>query len=229
MDRAQAIQKVLDINRMTASSTFDGEVEVSKEMATQLRSKFDISDEDIAAAVHYHENFTLFGRRVRFFDYRRIDPHLKAIKDHIAIVLGMIANVDEPWEEMKLRQQVDLLGRFYRDLRDIVVANDSDRYHARSGQGQVRMVQGHYYAAVKAYYDALVARERSEHEARHGQERDRIRERQAQLDMDVHRYALSVMTSRDLTKAQVESIVGVHEDILSKRYWKIVEEEKGQS
>ena len=87
MDKAQALQKVLDLNRLTASSTFDGEVEASKAMATQLRSKFDISDEDIAVAVHHDEGFTYFGDPI--FRYgNKVKPHLTAIRDHIDAVLG---------------------------------------------------------------------------------------------------------------------------------------------
>ncbi len=245
MDKAQALQKVLDLNRLTASSTFDGEVEVSKAMATQLRSNFDISDEDIAVVVHYDEDFSYFGRKVWFFDYRRVDPYLKAIKENIDIVLRMVAEYDEPDEGTKLRQRAEVLGKFYRALRDLVVADDTDRSHARhtpedlarsrravrdpSHEPRIHMVQGHYYVAVVAWYRFEVAKHRRDYEVSDEKEKFKSRAGQAQIAMDTHRWALMTMTSRDLTKPQVESIVGVHEDILSKRYWKIVEEEKGQS
>ena len=242
MDKTQALEKVLDINRLTASSTFDGEVEVSKAMATQLRSKFDISDEDIAVAVHYDENFTYFGRKVWFFDYRRVGPYLKAIKENIDIVLRMVAEYREPDEGMKLRHQTEVLGEFYRDLRDLVVADDTDRRHARYTpedlvwsrrvvrdpfyEPRIHMVQGHYYVAVVAWYRFEVAKFRSEYEARPGYEHYQSRKGQASLDMHAHDSALRTMTSRDLTKTQVESIVKVYEEKLSQRYRKIVEEEK---
>jgi hypothetical protein len=142
MDKEQAVQKVLDLNRLTASSTFDGEVEASKAMATQLRSKFDISDEDIAVAVHYEEGFTYFGHRVFFFDYNRVGPHLRVIKENIDIVLRMVAEYREPDEGRKLREQVEVLGKFYRDLRDIVVADESDRRYARYTPEDGRVAQG---------------------------------------------------------------------------------------
>ncbi len=234
MDKAQALKKVLDLNRVAESATFEGEVDSAREKAVHLRLKFGISDEDIAVAVRYEEDFTHFGHRVPFFDYNRVGPYLKAIKENINIVLGMVAEYNEPDDRMKLREHVKALGKFYRDLRDLVVADESDRQYARyapedlapSYEPRVRMVQGRYYVAVVALYRFEVAKFRSESEARNGQEYYQSRERQAQLDIHAHDWALRRMTGLDLTKTQFESIVKVYEEKLSQRYRKIVEEEK---
>jgi hypothetical protein len=235
MDKAQAIQKVLDLNRVAESVTFEGEVDSAREKAVHLRLKFGISDEDIAVAVRYEEDFTHFGHRVPFFDYNRVGPYLKAIKENINIVLGMVAEYNEPDDRMKLREQVEALGKFYRDLRDLVVADESDRQYARytpenlapSYEPRVRMVQGRYNVAVVAWYRFEVAKFRSEQEARPGHEDYQSRSGQARLDIQAHDKALMTMSGRGLTRTQVESIVKVYKEKLQARYRKIVQEEKG--
>jgi len=217
MDKAQALQNVLDLNRVADSATHEGEIEAARNRAVNLRLKFGISDEDIAAAVHDDEGFTHFGGPI--FRYgNKVKPHLKAIQDHIDAVLGEVAKVGSPME------QVTLLGQLYRDLRDMVAVNQSDRSSVRSrGKYEIRTVQGHYYAAIKAFYDAEARESRLVYAKLHKE----TPRGQAQLDCDAHRHAVSTTASMcRLNKVQVESIVGVSEERLNDRRQKLAEEEK---
>jgi hypothetical protein len=121
-------------------------------------------------------------------------------------------------------EQVTLLGQLYRDLRDMVAVNQSDRSSVRSrGKYEIRTVQGHYYAAIKAFYDAEARESRLVYAKLHKE----TPRGQAQLDCDAHRHAVSTTASMcRLNKVQVESIVGVSEERLNDRRQKLAEEEK---
>lgn len=208
MDKGEATEKVVQMLKIVASTNHEGESDAAMSQAIRLRLTHGISDADLERAQGSEERASqpggLFGgwlgSSMYYHDNIRL-IHVEAIKENIQAALRKIGKRD-------IDSQVRMLADLYDDLRGLVEAG------AKKESYRERAVQWHRNQAVKKLYEEeckkYVARERELHR-QHPQMFGR--NWQGPDKWIVHERALFATTlGTNLTKAQVEAIVGIKAD-----------------
>jgi hypothetical protein len=196
MNKGEALEKVLQMMKIVTSTNHEGERTAAESQAVKLRLIHGISDADLdrARAVDGFESkggmaAGLFGGTFFYNDKVRA-VHVAAIKAEIEAALAKIAQKD-------LGLQVKCLADLYDDLRGLVETG------AKKESYQFRAIQWHRNEAIKKFYtqerERLLA---SGHHTSTGMGKQSLHEW----------VVMAVQRSNDLTKAQIEAIVGYHSD-----------------
>jgi hypothetical protein len=191
MNRDEAIEKVIQMVKLADSTTHEGEDDAARRQITRLRLQHGISDADLerAQAVDDVESSGGLGGLFAgsfFYNDKIRGVHVAAIRNEIEAALAKIARQD-------LKLQLKCLAALYDDLRGLVESG------AKKESYNFPSIQARRNEVIKKLY---------------AQERERIeRDRTSRNKWWIHSQAVQAVTFlNELTKAQVEAAVGIHED-----------------
>jgi hypothetical protein len=201
LNKGEAIEQVLQMIKLAGSTTHDGERDNAEAQAIRLRLQHGISDADLERAQTVDQIDSsgglggLFSGTFFYNDKIRL-VHVAAVREEIEKGLAKIARQD-------LKLQVKCLVELYDDLRGLVETGSKKESY------KTKAVQWHRNQAVKLLY----AEELAQLKSRGYSTRPRT----------LHETAvLNTTFLNDLSKAQVEAIVGIKEEDWT---WQEIEEQ----
>jgi Protein of unknown function (DUF2786) len=146
VDKAEAMAKIRGLEALAARPELgEGEKEAALNRAAHLKSKYGITDAQMAASA-YVEVDSIFGGKVKVFPYYdQVGVKLKHIKDLVALAEEAIDGIEDLADRMRYSCQ------FYKELRQVVEVAGP---YWRSDQ----TVKAWRDDAIKAFYQAKFER-----------------------------------------------------------------------
>lgn len=202
MNKTDAVAKVLQMQKLAASTNSDGERANAESQAARLRLQHGITDSDLRGANAVDETFGgLGGMFTHMFFYREtLHPYVEAAKAEIEKALAIIDALGDT------NRQVEYLSKLYDDLNGMVTSGAKEEKYSEyvakpENVGRFRP----QFAAIQRRRNEAVKKLYEEH-------RQRLL-KQGYEPGSQHLHTMAVMyAARYVTKAQVEAIVGINED-----------------
>jgi hypothetical protein len=127
MDRREAMAKIKDLEAVAKSATIPGEREAAQNRADHLKAKWAVTDAEVRDLV-YEEIDYGYGNRLTIFPYHNVvGPHIKMIRDSIALVQEAIENI------RYLPDRLKYACKFYRDVQELFETGYFNEYSHRDG------------------------------------------------------------------------------------------------
>jgi len=206
MNKAEAIDRIMQMTKLAASTTSAGEREAATRQIERLKAQFNLEDREIERAEAIEDAGGPEAHGKLWYFERRIKPHVDVIKDEIDEVLGKIAPQD-------IQFQVRFLSEFFDAVRALVDANAKDAW-----LGKPNIQRARNEAIDKAYWEE---KGKIQPEAYWDKE---------QAALVTHQKAVSAVQDMahygDLSVATIESIVRIKAKDLEKAYWSKINEEE---